>query len=74
MARTTLLALAMMCIIVLGFVAEKGVKAQDPLNQNKPGICRDSALKRDLGFCKRNKMKKAAVKFDKGVSDVQTKR
>ena len=67
MYRTTLLAFAMMCIIVLGFVAEKGVEAQ---------LCngRDSDPRRDLDFCKRNKMKKAAVKFDKGVSDVQTKR
>ena len=65
MDRTTLLAFAMMWIIVLGFVVEKGVEAQ---------LCRDSDPRRHLDFCKRNKMKKAAVKFDKEVSDVQTKR
>ena len=65
MHRTALLAFAMMGIIVLGLVAEKGVEAQ---------FCRDSDPRRGLNCGKRNKMKKAGVKFDKEVSDVQTKR
>ena len=65
MDRTTLLAFAMIWIIVLGLVAERGAKAQCSMR---------SGNRRLADLCKRNKMKKAAAEFEKEVSDVQTKR
>ena len=65
MDRTTLLAFAMMLIIVLGLVADRGVKAECKVSSGK---------RRIMDVCKRNKMKKAFAKFVKELSDVQTRR
>ena len=62
-----MLAFAMIWIIVLGLVAERGVK----------GVARcsmRSGNRRLVDLCKRNKIKKAAAEFEREVSDVQTKR
>ena len=68
MDRTTLPAFAMIWIIVLGLVAERGV-------EGAARKCRmTSGNRRITDLCKRNKIKKAAAEFEREVSDVQTKR